>query len=244
MSESGQSRKERERDELIEFLINRSSSNHRGYIKFKVLAWHFTVSSSYFLKRVFDIIIVLILMVFFMPLMLLTAILIKLESPGPVLFRQMRVGKNGRHFAFYKFRSMRVDAEQIRKKLEAQNESIDGVIFKMKKDPRITRIGRFIRKFSIDELPQLFNVFIGDMSLVGPRPPLPQEVAEYTLEERKRLHVKPGITCIWQVSGRSDIPFKEQVELDRQYIHSHNLWRDLLILLKTIPAVLTGRGAY
>ena len=114
----------------------------------------------------------------------------------------------------------------------------------MKKDPRITRIGGLIRKFSIDELPQLLNVIIGDMSLVGPRPPLPKEVAEYTLEERKRLHVTPGITCIWQVSGRSNIPFKEQVELDRQYIHSQSLWRDLLILIKTIPAVITGRGAY
>jgi exopolysaccharide biosynthesis polyprenyl glycosylphosphotransferase len=243
MSEVTQ-KKEREREELIDLLINRGSSSHHGYIKFKVLAWHTTVAGSYFLKRLFDITMVLGLTVFFLPLLVLTAILIKLDSSGPILFRQLRVGKNGSHFAFYKFRSMRIDAEDIRKKLKKQNESGDGVIFKMKKDPRITRVGRIIRKFSIDELPQLFNVVIGDMSLVGPRPPLPEEVAEYTLEERKRLHVTPGITCIWQVSGRSDIPFKEQVELDRQYIHSQSLWRDLLILLKTIPAVITGRGAY
>jgi lipopolysaccharide/colanic/teichoic acid biosynthesis glycosyltransferase len=127
---------------------------------------------------------------------------------------------------------------------KAMNESKDGVIFKMKRDPRITRVGRVIRKFSIDELPQLFNVLIGDMSLVGPRPPLPKEVAQYTLEERKRLHVIPGITCIWQVSGRSDIPFRQQVELDKEYIKSRSLWKDFVILLRTIPAVLTGKGAY
>ena len=114
----------------------------------------------------------------------------------------------------------------------------------MKNDPRITRIGRFIRKYSIDELPQLFNVLEGSMSLVGPRPPLPMEVAQYSLDERKRLHIKPGITCIWQVSGRSDIPFKKQVQLDEQYIKNHGFFRDIVILLKTIPAILTGKGAY
>ena len=132
-------------------------------------------------------------------------------------------------------------SDEQRKQL---NESKDGVIFKMKEDPRVTGVGRFIRKFSIDELPQLFNVLIGDMSLVGPRPPLPKEVALYTLEERKRLHVTPGITCIWQVSGRSDIPFKQQVELDKEYIKSRSFWKDIGILLKTIPAVFTGKGAY
>ena len=125
-----------------------------------------------------------------------------------------------------------------------KNDSADGVIFKMKNDPRITRIGRFIRKFSIDELPQLFNVLEGTMSLVGPRPPLPSEVALYTLDERKRLHIKPGITCIWQISGRSDIPFKQQVKLDEEYIRNHGIFKDLIILLKTIPAILSGRGAY
>ena len=139
---------------------------------------------------------------------------------------------------------MYVDAEARRARLEAQNESSDGVIFKMKHDPRITRCGRFIRRFSIDELPQIVNVLIGDMSLVGPRPPLPREVDLYTLEDRKRLQVTPGLTCLWQISGRSDIPFAKQVQLDKEYIRSQSFWRDILILLKTIPAVLTGRGAY
>jgi len=139
---------------------------------------------------------------------------------------------------------MRINAEKSRSELEDRNESKDGVIFKIRKDPRVTFIGRIIRKFSIDELPQLFNVLTNDMSLVGPRPPLPSEVADYTLDQRQRLHIKPGITCIWQISGRSDISFKEQVELDKQYIGSRSLRKDLVILLKTIPAVITGRGAY
>lgn len=132
----------------------------------------------------------------------------------------------------------------MKAQLMQHNESKDGVLFKMKKDPRITRVGRFIRKFSIDELPQLFNVLIGDMSLVGPRPATPDEVAQYTLEQRKRLHVVPGITCIWQISGRSEIPFEKQVQLDIEYIKSTNVLSDLVILLKTIPAVLSGKGAY
>ena len=139
---------------------------------------------------------------------------------------------------------MYVDADKRRKELEEENESGDGVIFKMKRDPRITLCGRFSRKYSIDELPQIFNVLLGDMSLVGPRPPLPQEVDLYTLDDRKRLQILPGITCIWQISGRSDIPFHQQVMLDKEYIKSQSIWKDLLILLKTIPAVLTGRGAY
>ena len=126
----------------------------------------------------------------------------------------------------------------------AQNESKDGVIFKMRNDPRITPVGRIMRKYSIDELPQLWNVLRGDMTLVGPRPPVPSEVAQYTLEERKRLSVIPGITCTWQISGRSDIPFHEQVRLDKEYIRTHGVWNDLRILLRTIPAILTGRGAY
>jgi lipopolysaccharide/colanic/teichoic acid biosynthesis glycosyltransferase len=132
----------------------------------------------------------------------------------------------------------------MKDQLLEQNESKGGVIFKMKNDPRVTPIGRFIRRFSIDELPQLINVLKGDMSLVGPRPPLPREVMEYTLEDRKRLHVKPGITCLWQIKGRSEIPFQEQVQLDLEYIRSQGLKNDLIILLKTIPAVLSGRGAY
>jgi lipopolysaccharide/colanic/teichoic acid biosynthesis glycosyltransferase len=139
---------------------------------------------------------------------------------------------------------MVMNADKIKDQLLEENESKDGVIFKMKKDPRVTKVGRFIRRFSIDELPQLVNVLKGDMSLVGPRPPLPREVAEYNLEDRKRLHVTPGITCLWQVGGRSDIPFSEQVELDKQYIQSKSLWQDIKILIKTIPAVISGKGAY
>jgi len=139
---------------------------------------------------------------------------------------------------------MRQDAETLKESLAAQNESKDGVIFKMKDDPRITKVGRFLRRTSLDELPQLWNVFIGDMSLVGPRPPVPKEVQEYTLEDRKRLDVIPGITCLWQIGGRSDIPFKEQVRLDKDYILAQGFWKDLAILLKTVPAIIGGKGAY
>ena len=139
---------------------------------------------------------------------------------------------------------MYVDAEERKKELLSLNQSKDGVIFKMKDDPRITPIGRILRKTSMDELPQFLNVLFGDMSLVGPRPPVPSEVAEYSIEARKRLNVRPGLTCLWQVSGRSDIPFNEQVSLDKQYISSRGLKSDLLILLRTIPAIISGKGAY
>ena len=210
----------------------------------KMVVWRISVATTYFVKRMLDIVVSLAMIILLIPLFVVVAILIKCESKGGVIYRQIRVGKDGRHFNFYKFRSMFVDAEKRKSQILGQNESSDGVIFKMKKDPRITRVGRFIRKYSIDELPQLFNVLEGSMSLVGPRPPLPTEVAQYTLDERKRLHIKPGITCIWQVSGRSDIPFKKQVLLDEQYIKNHGLLKDIAILLKTIPAILTGKGAY
>jgi len=178
------------------------------------------------------------------PLFTLLAIAIKLESEGPVLFSQTRLGQGGTPFRCWKFRSMYIDAEQRKQELLAQNEMDGGTTFKMKRDPRITRVGRFIRKASIDELPQLWNVFVGDMSLVGPRPPVPQEVASYSAYDRQRLMVKPGITCIWQVSGRSDIPFEEQVGLDIKYIVGRSLRMDVMLLLRTIPAVLFARGAY
>lgn len=178
------------------------------------------------------------------PFFALLAIAIKLESPGPVLFSQTRLGLGGAPFRCWKFRSMFIDAEQRKQELLADNEMAGGTTFKMKRDPRITRVGRFIRKASIDELPQLWNVFVGDMSLVGPRPPVPQEVANYTAYDRQRLMVTPGITCIWQVSGRSDIPFEEQVGLDIQYIVGRSLLMDVVLLLRTIPAVLFARGAY
>lgn len=210
----------------------------------KNFGWRLTVWGSYKLKRSVDVFASGIGLVLLSPFLLLIAILIRLTSPGPALFHQVRVGLYGRHFNFLKFRSMYLDAEARRASLQSQNESADGVIFKMKNDPRVTPIGKFLRRTSLDEIPQLFNVLIGDMSLVGPRPPLPSEVREYTLEERKRLNVKPGLTCIWQVSGRSDIPFEQQVSLDKTYIRSHGFLSDLVILLKTIPAILSGKGAY
>lgn len=227
---------------LLRELEDRKSSRVRS--KLRILVWDATVHFSYALKRLFDIVLSLLALIVLSPLFVLIAIIVKTTSRGPVFFVQERVGYFGRSFLFYKFRSMYVDAEARKKALMELNESGDGVIFKMKKDPRITPVGRILRKTSMDELPQLLNVLLGDMSLVGPRPPLPSEVQQYTLEDRKRLNIKPGITCIWQVSGRSDIPFKKQVELDKEYIQSQSLWKDLLVLLRTIPAILSGRGAY
>lgn len=212
--------------------------------RMKLLTWHLTVRFAKFLKRLFDFTISLVLLFGLSPIFLVTALCIALENPGPVFYSQIRVGKNGQHFRFYKFRSMIVGADALLEELREKNESQDGVIFKMQRDPRITRVGQFIRKFSIDELPQLINVLRGDMSLVGPRPALPDEVALYSLEQRKRLHVIPGITCIWQVSGRSEIPFEGQVQLDIEYIKSTSMLKDIVILLKTVPAVLAGKGAY
>ncbi len=229
-----------------EMLSRLSQGGRRGRLRFagKLWAWKAATGLARVLKRTLDVAASLAAMVLLFPVFALTALAIVLENPGPVFYTQVRVGQNGKHFRFYKFRSMIANADRIKSSLSGQNESRDGVIFKMKKDPRITRVGRIIRKFSIDELPQLANVLKGDMSLVGPRPPLPQEVSSYTLEQRKRLHVRPGITCFWQVSGRSDIPFTDQVRLDLQYIQSTGILTDLVILLKTIPAVLTGKGAY
>ena len=215
-----------------------------NHIQMRMLVWHLTIRCSVFFKRFMDIVLAIMALILGAPVLLITALLVKITSPGPIIFSQVRVGKYGRHFKFYKFRSMYIDAEARKAELLKHNESGDGVIFKMKRDPRITPVGRFIRKFSIDELPQLFNVILDDMSLVGPRPPLPSEVRTYTLEERKRLNITPGITCLWQVSGRSELPFSKQIALDKEYIASRSVWKDFLILLKTIPAILTGRGAW
>lgn len=195
-------------------------------------------------KRAIDISIALCALIALAPLMLITATLIIAESPGSAFFKQIRVGMGGRHFTMWKFRSMRNDSECLKESLTDKADMSDGVRFKMKDDPRVTRIGQFIRKLSIDELPQLFNVLKGDMSLVGPRPALPDEVAEYTPWQRLRLNALPGITCIWQVSGRSDIPFLEQVTMDLEYIRKTSLIFDFKLLLMTIPAVLSARGAH
>lgn len=201
-------------------------------------------NATRFFKRGMDICGSLCAIVLLAPLFIIIAVWLKLDSPGPLIYRQVRIGLYGRPFHFYKFRSMYIDSDIRRAALEKENESKDGVLFKMKNDPRITKCGKFIRKYSIDEAPQFFNVLLGDMSLVGPRPPLPSEVAQYSIDDRKRLEILPGITCIWQISGRSDIPFREQVVLDKEYIRGQGFWKDVLILFKTIPAVLAGKGAY
>jgi exopolysaccharide biosynthesis polyprenyl glycosylphosphotransferase len=196
-----------------------------------------------FVRRILDVVLALVILVIFGPLVMLpTAILIKLTSPGPVLFKQKRCGLNGRVFTMYKFRSMVDNAEQLRVEMEAFNE-MDGPVFKFSRDPRITTIGKIIRRRSIDELPQLFNVFQGHMSLVGPRPPIPQEVARYERWQRRRLSMKPGMTCLWQISGRNEVSFEDWMKLDLTYIDNWSLLLDLKILLKTVPVVLLGRGA-
>lgn len=196
-------------------------------------------------RRVMDIAAAACGLALLSPLLAGTALAIRLESRGPALFRQTRVGKDGRKFTLWKFRSMYQDAEARRAALGAANQhGSAGVTFKMRDDPRITRIGRIIRKLSIDELPQLWNVLKGDMALVGPRPPLPSEVARYDEFALRRLSVRPGLTCTWQISGRADLPFDKQVELDLTYIQRCSLLTDIVILLKTPAAVLSGRGAY
>jgi exopolysaccharide biosynthesis polyprenyl glycosylphosphotransferase len=194
-------------------------------------------------KRGFDIAASFLALVVLSPLFAFIAIVVKIEDGGPVFFSQTRVGQFGRQFKMFKFRSMCLDAEQRLKDLIAKNHHKEGVTFKIKDDPRITRVGKWLRKFSLDELPQLFNVFIGNMSLVGPRPPLPREVTHYSLAHRRRLAVRPGITCIWQISGRANIDFSGQVQLDVDYIETQGFWVDVKILAKTIPAVLSGKGA-
>ncbi len=194
------------------------------------------------IKRVIDIIGSLVLLILLSPLIVLIALAVRLDSKGPIFFAQERVGMNRRSFKLYKFRSMVVNAEELRADLADQNE-VDGPVFKIKKDPRITKVGRFIRKTSLDELPQLWNALVGTMSLVGPRPPLFSEVDQYEWLFRKRLSIKPGITCLWQVSGRNQLSFDEWMELDKEYIENWSIWLDIKILLKTIPTVLLGRGA-
>ena len=234
--------KDADLDQLVRELAARRYGNTRRSLR--VRAWRMTVRCSYAAKRAIDIVGSLVGMILLLPVFAAIAIAVKMSGPGPVIFCQVRVGRYGRHFRFYEFRSMRVDAEALKANLMNKNESKDGGIFKMKDDPRITKVGRFLRRTSLDELPQLWNVFIGDMSLVGPRPPVPSEVEKYTLEDRKRLDVIPGITCLWQIKGRSDIPFHEQVRLDKEYILTPGIWKDFVILLKTIPAIIGGKGAY
>jgi exopolysaccharide biosynthesis polyprenyl glycosylphosphotransferase len=211
----------------------------------KIIIWRATILLTRALKRAIDIGGSLAALVLFSPIFVLTFILIKLEDRGPVFFCQQRVGAGGRLFGIWKFRSMIVNADQIKDQLILDNQhGQTGVTFKMKNDPRITKVGKWIRKLSIDEFPQFFNVLCGEMSLVGPRPPVSREVATYKASHLRRLRVKPGITCLWQIGGRADIDFEGQVRLDLKYIRSSSVFNDIVILLKTVPAVLFGKGAY
>jgi len=178
------------------------------------------------------------------PILAFIALIIKLQDGGPVLYRSIRIGKGGKPFEFLKFRTMVPNADEIKARLLDRNVHGNGVTFKLKKDPRVTWFGGFLRRFSLDEFPQLWNVVRGEMSLVGPRPAVPSEVARYSDSDRARLQVVPGITCIWQISGRADIPFEKQVEMDREYIQMQGPITDLRILALTLPAVLSGKGAY
>ncbi|MBB4265291.1 WecB/TagA/CpsF family glycosyltransferase [Roseospira visakhapatnamensis] len=245
---SGQRREEERAANLPARLSARYGSvaaliRDRWRARLRITLWHAGVACGQGAKRGLDIAVAGLLIIALTPLWLLLALAIRIDSPGPVLFSQMRVGRHGRLFRMWKFRSMYRDAEARKAALMAQNEMAGGVLFKMARDPRITRVGRIIRKASIDELPQLWNVLIGDMSLVGPRPPVPAEVAQYSLRDRRRLDGVPGITGLWQVSGRSSVPFPQQVEMDVSYNDSRSFWMDVWLLIRTIPAVLTGRGA-
>jgi exopolysaccharide biosynthesis polyprenyl glycosylphosphotransferase len=208
---------------------------------------HFTsvhvTSAEQAMKRCLDIAVSACALVILSPVFVVAALAVKLTSPGPILFRQERVGLMGRRFQMLKFRSMVANADALKAQLLQRNEQ-SGPVFKMREDPRVTPLGRFLRKYSIDELPQLVNVFRGDMSLVGPRPPLPSEVARYQAWQLRRLSVRPGLTCVWQVSGRSEVSFQDWMLLDMRYIDHWSFVGDLSLIVRTIPVVLTGRGAH
>lgn len=199
---------------------------------------------TFFLIRFFDILLSMLGIVILLPVFIITAVMIKIEDPkGPVIFKQVRVGKNGKEFVMYKFRSMIINAEEKLEELLQYNE-VDGAIFKMKNDPRITKTGKVIRKTSIDELPQLLNVLKGEMSLVGPRPPLPREVAQYTDYDKQRLLVKPGCTGLWQINGRSHVHFEDMVALDLEYIENLSIKNYFKVIFKTVFMILNLEGAY
>lgn len=219
-------------------------ATQRHWIQTHKYLWLSRINAHEPLKRAFDVTLAASMLIALLPVFALLALLVKLTDGGPALHWQTRVGRWGKEFRFPKFRSMRLDAERLLDSLLAENQHQVGVTFKMRRDPRVTSIGAFLRRSSLDELPQIWCVLKGEMSLVGPRPPLPREVEYYSLADRRRLDVKPGLTCIWQVSGRSDIPFPEQVKLDVDYIERRSLWLDLQLLARTVSAVVSGKGAY
>lgn len=247
----------KERDKVLEgherFLLTEElykrygeNKNKQGswYYLRKKYIWLFTVRVTQFLKRFFDIFFSILLLIILSPFIVITALTVKFCDGGPILFISPRVGKFGAEFNFIKFRTMRENAHLIKESLQAENQRGTKKAFKITKDPRLTDAGPFLRKYSLDELPQLYSVLKGDMSLVGPRPPLPEEVEHYSFEDRRRLDALPGITGLWQVTARGDSSFQRQVDLDLAYIESQSIWSDMWILLKTIPAVFFGKGAY
>ncbi|VAW24190.1 Undecaprenyl-phosphate galactosephosphotransferase [hydrothermal vent metagenome] len=212
--------------------------NHQFFLSFRNTPENYL---AFKLKRGIDYLLAFIVLILFSPFMLLISVLIKLGDGGPVFFRQTRVGKHGRHFTCLKFRTMVVNAEEMKEQLMSQNEQ-DGPVFKIKKDPRVTKVGRFLRKTSLDEMPQFFNILMGDMSIVGPRPPIPEEVKQYKRSLNRRLSIPPGITCIWQISGRNNIPFNKWMEMDMQYIDNWSLKLDFIIMAKTFRLLFNGNG--
>lgn len=240
------------RDQEFDEAIEKFNMRNNGFFSLKRLFYgdiltqtnKFSVYAKEFIKRSFDVVSSFCGIVLLSPVLIACALIVKFSDPkGPVIFKQIRVGKNGKLFTMYKFRSMYIDAESRKKELQKFNES-SGPTFKMKNDPRIYPMGHILRKFSLDELPQLFNILAGDMSVVGPRPPLPSEVAEYLPWHKMRLSVTPGLTCFWQVSGRSDIPFEGQMRLDNKYVRHSNFGIDLQLVTKTFKAVFKSDGAY
>ncbi len=221
-----------------------ASKSHLNYFGEEPVLSISSTSTDYFaltVKKMIDIIFSFLFIIIFFPFLLIIAILIKIDSKGPVFYKSKRVGLRGRIFTMYKFRTMRSDAEKLKKELENLNE-VDGPVFKIKNDPRVTKIGKFLRKTSIDEFPQFFNVIKGDMSIVGPRPPIKEEVEQYERWQLRRLSMKPGITCIWQVSGRNDISFEEWMRMDLQYIDNWSLRLDLMLIIRTINVIFKRTG--
>ena len=233
---------------IVDFYKRRRANSYVSSVgTYPVITYHTISLNNYetIIKRTMDIVGSIVGIILSSPIMLIAAIAIKLDSPGPVIFKQVRVGQNGRHFKIYKFRSMYIDAEARKVELMAQNEMSGGVMFKMKDDPRVTKVGKFIRKTSIDELPQFFNVFIGNMSLVGTRPPTVDEVEKYERDQWRRISIKPGITGMWQVSGRSNVEsFEDVVQMDVDYIDNWSIFEDIKIIFRTVIVILHRDGAY